>query len=155
MKFTFFLFILISIHLGVLGQEAPIRKKEFLLEKGVALSGFDPTSYFTKKPQKGIKNFSYVHDGVKYLVANAENQAAFIKNPAKYEPQYGGWCAYAMGSKGEKVEIDPETYKITDGKLYLFFHTFYKNTINDWNKDEKFFKQKADYNWSKIIKSKP
>lgn len=70
-----------------------------------------------------------------YFISKA-NKDEFLKNAAKYEPQYGGWCAYAMGANGEKVEIDPETFKIVDGKLYLFYHSFTNNTLNTWNKDE-------------------
>ena len=77
----------------------------------------------------------------------------FLKNPKNYEPQYGGWCAYAMGSNGEKVEVDPETYKILDGKLYVFYNAYFNNTLKSWNKDEAKLKKQADKNWQKIIKS--
>ena len=55
-----------------------------------------------------------------------------------------------MGATGEKVEIDPETFKIVDGKLYLFYHSFTNNTLNTWTKDEAGLKSKADKNWDKI-----
>jgi YHS domain-containing protein len=148
LNFTF----LILLTFQGFSQDASIRKKEFLLDKGTAISGYDPTAYFLGKAQKGKKEFSYTQEGVNYLFANANNLETFKKNPAKYEPQYGGWCAYAMGSKGEKVEVDPETFKIVNGKLYLFYHTFFSNTLTDWNKDENALKTKADVNWSKHIK---
>ena len=75
----------------------------------------------------------------------------FIKSPSSYEPQYGGWCSYAMGSTGEKVEIDPETFKIVDGKLNLFYNAYFNNTLKSWNKDEVNLKRKADGNWKKLI----
>jgi len=65
-----------------------------------------------------------------------------LKNPAGYEPQYGGWCAYAMGANGEKVEIDPGTFKIVDGKLNLYYNAFFNNTLKSWNKDEVNLKKK-------------
>ncbi len=133
-------------------QEVSIRKKEFLLQKGTGISGYDPTAYFSGKPQKGKREFSYTQEGINYQFANANNLETFKKNPDKYEPQYGGWCAYAMGSSGEKVEVDPETFKIVNGKLFLFYHTFFSNTLTDWNKDENALKTKADVNWSKHIK---
>jgi YHS domain-containing protein len=148
LNFTF----LILLTFQGFSQDASIRKKEFLLDKGTAISGYDPTAYFSGKTQKGKKEFSYTQEGVNYLFANANNLETFKKNPAKYEPQYGGWCAFAMGSKGEKVEVDPETFKIVNGKLYLFYHTFFSNTLTDWNKDENALKTKADVNWSKHIK---
>jgi YHS domain-containing protein len=152
MKSLFKFFVLTFVTFTGFSQDVPTRKKEFLLDKGTAISGFDPTSYFSGKPQKGKKDFSFTHEGIKYQFANANNLETFKNNPTKYEPQYGGWCAYAMGAKGEKVEIDPETFKIVDGKLYLFYHTFFSNTLTDWNKDEKALKTKADANWTKFIK---
>lgn len=132
-------------------QDANFRKKEYLLEKGVAISGFDPVSYFSEKPQKGKAANAYTYESVTYQFVNAINLETFKKSPSKYEPQYGGWCAYAMGKSGEKVEIDPETYKVVNGKLYLFYHTFFSNTLPDWNKDENALKAKADANWGKIV----
>jgi YHS domain-containing protein len=144
--------VLILLTFSGFSQDVNFRKKEFLLDKGIAISGYDPTSYFSGKPSKGKKEFSVVHEGIIYQFLNANNLETFKKNPAKYEPQYGGWCAYAMGSKGEKVEVDPETFKILNGKLYLFYHTFFSNTLTDWNKDENQLKSKADINWGKLIK---
>ena len=57
-----------------------------------------------------------------------------------------------MGANGEKVEIDPSTFKILDGKLYLFYNAYFNNTLKSWNKDEKNLKDKADRNWSNLIK---
>ena len=79
-----------------------------------------------------------------YNFSSQANKDLFLKNPASYEPQYGGWCAYAMGYSGEKVEINPETFKILDGKLYLFYNAFFNNTLKSWNKDEVNLKKKAD-----------
>lgn len=152
MKILLNLTVLMLLTFMSFSQDINIRKKEFLLEKGIAISGYDPTSYFSGKPQKGKKDFLYTHEGINYQFANANNLEVFKKNPAKYEPQYGGWCAYAMGSKGEKVEIDPETYKVLNGKLYLFYHTFFSNTLTDWNKDENALKSKADVSWNKFIR---
>ena len=71
--------------------------------------------------------------------------------PEKYEPAYGGWCAYAMGNSSEKVEVDPETFKIIGGKLYLFYNFYFNNTLKSWNKNETGLKTKADGNWNKFI----
>lgn len=79
-----------------------------------------------------------------------KNKDLFAAAPVKYEPQYGGWCAYAMGAKGEKVSVDPETFKITDGKLFLFYNRFFTNTLKDWNKDENNLKINADKSWEKF-----
>ena len=104
----------------------------------LAIQGYDPVSYFTQgKAVEGDKNNSIVHDGVTYYFSTAKNKEVFKASPARYEPQYGGWCAYAMGATGEKVEVDPETFKIVNGKLYLFYNKFFNNTLKSWNKNEK------------------
>lgn len=124
---------------------------QFNVEDGLAIEGYDPVAYFqVKKAVKGKKDLQHQHDGVTYYFSSPANRDAFIKNPAAYQPQYGGWCAYAMGDTGEKVEIDPETFKVLDGKLYLFYNAYFNNTLTKWNKDETNLKAKADKNWKSI-----
>lgn len=129
------------------------RKKHFNLNKnGLAIDGYDPVSYFkNNKAIEGKKDFAVNHQGATYYFSSAENKDAFIKNPSAYEPQYGGWCAYAMGKNGEKVNVDPETFKIINSKLYLFYNRFFNNTLTSWNKDEANLKMKADANWQKTF----
>lgn len=135
--------------LGITNAQALLRTKEFNVEKGVALRGYDPVAYFTQhKAIKGNKQFSASAVGVTYNFSSAANKDLFIKDYKKYEPQYGGWCAYAMGATNEKVEIDPETFKIVNGKLYVFYHSWANNTLNKWNKAEANLKEKADTNWA-------
>lgn len=133
-------------------QNASKRANEFNLEKKVAIQGYDPVSYFKQnKAVKGKKELASSFEGVIYYFSSQANKEAFAKSPSAYEPQYGGWCAYAMGSSGEKVEIDPETFKIVDGKLYLFYNAYFNNTLKSWNKDESNLKKKADANWNKTF----
>jgi YHS domain-containing protein len=125
-----------------------LRLKHFNLQKGVAIQGYDPVAYFTQqKAVKGNKQFSVSAEGIIYYFSTVANKDLFIKDYKKYEPQYGGWCAYAMGASNDKVEIDPETFKIKDGKLYLFYHSWVNNTLTKWNKDEANLNAKADKNW--------
>ena len=122
-------------------------------ENKVALEGFDPVAYFKdNKALKGKSSIVAEYGGVKYRFATQPNKDLFLTSPTKYLPQYGGWCAYAMGAKGEKVEIDPETFKIVDGKLYLFYNRFFNNTLDAWNENEASLKTSADRNWSKLAK---
>jgi YHS domain-containing protein len=132
-------------------QSDEARKKSFNIKKEGAIEGYDPVSYFEGKPKEGESNLSYVFKGVRYQFSSASNLSKFKINPEKYEPAYGGWCAYAMGETGEKVKIDPETFKIIDGKLYLFYNFWGNNTLTDWNKNEKSLKTKADQNWKKLF----
>jgi YHS domain-containing protein len=134
-------------------QSESKRTSNFNLEKKVGLQGYDPVSYFkTGKPTKGKTSITTVYEGVIYNFLLESNKEVFIKNPSSYEPQFGGWCAYAMGDSGEKVAVNPETFKILDGKLYLFYNAFFNNTLKSWNKDEVSLKTKAVTNWKKIIK---
>lgn len=129
------------------------RKKHFNLEDGIAINGYDPVSYFTQnKAVKGKKDMSVYYQGATYYFSSNTNKELFKASPSRYEPEYGGWCAYAMGEKGEKVSIDPETFKILNGKLYLFYNRFFNNTLKDWNKNEASLKAKADVNWTKLFK---
>jgi len=149
---TLALLILLSYQL--FGQPADVRKKQFNLStSGLAIDGYDPVAYFiSNRAVEGRKDISMVYESITYRFATTQNRDVFKMNPAKYEPQYGGWCAYAMGAKGEKVEVDPETFKIVNGKLYLFYNSFFNNTLKSWNKDETRLKSNADQSWSKFIR---
>ena len=149
MKKLIFL-LLVSTHF-LLAQDVEVRKRNFNIKKNSAIEGFDPVSYFDNKPTEGESKWSFVYKGVPYQFSNASNLAKFKASPEKYEPAYGGWCAYAMGETGEKVKIDPETFKIIDGKLYLFYNFWGNNTLADWNKMEKSLKAKGDQNWKKFL----
>ena len=155
MKLKFFLAALMGIiTLTSFSQDgASLHKKHFNLDGGTALKGYDPVTYFTLgKAVKGKKDIgAVISQGATYYFSSNENKEAFKKNAAAYEPQYGGWCAYAMGNDGSKVDIDPETFKIVNGKLYVFYNKFFNNTLKTWNKDESNLNKKADANWQKIL----
>ena len=154
-KLVAFLLLVLSAS-NIFAQDLSKEKRiqEYNLESDrVAIQGFDPVAYFTaNKAVEGKKEHSYTHKGVTYHFSSAKNLNAFKANPDQYEPQYGGWCAYALGATGKKVAIDPETFKLVDGKLYLFYNQFFNNTKKDWDKDEKHLKSQADANWKKIIR---
>ncbi len=146
------LFISFLSFSNLVAQDSAFRLKTFNINSAkVAISGYDPVSYFAQgKAVKGKVNMAVTYGGIIYYFSSAANQAAFKASPAKYEPQYGGWCAYAMGLNGTKVEVDPGTFKIVNGKLYLFYNKFFTNTLTDWNLNEKTLLPKANLNWSKI-----
>ena len=147
------LLLLILVSGSSFAQNDAKRVSQYNLENKVGIQGYDPVGYFNQgKAVKGKKEISTSYQGVTYNFSSVENKNAFLKNPSKYEPQYGGWCAYAMGSAGKKVEINPETFKISDGKLYLFYNAYFNNTLKSWNPDEAELKVKADNNWKKIYK---
>ena len=122
------------------------------VQKGYAAEGYDVVAYFNNTATKGDKKFTATHNDVKYKFSNAENLKAFTKNPEKFIPQYGGYCAYAIAVKGEKVKINPKTFEIRDGKLYLFYNAWGTNTLELWQKENpEMLKDKADKNWEKSI----
>ncbi|MGB3726110.1 MAG: YHS domain-containing (seleno)protein [Glaciecola sp.] len=88
-------------------------------ESTLAIKGYDPVAYFTlNTPTLGSSEYSSVYQGATYHFSSAEHLAAFNDNPAKYAPQYGGYCAFGV-SKGFKYDTDPESFAVVDDKLYL------------------------------------
>lgn len=127
-------------------------KVSYNMESDYGIHGYDPVSYLTSNvAQEGKKNFKHSYDGVTYLFENQQNLEAFKKSPEKYVPAYGGWCAYAMAD-GDKVDIDPKTFKVIQSKTYLFYNGIWGNTLTKWDKDENNLKSKADSFWNKISK---
>ena len=91
--------------------------------EGVALGGYDPVAYFTKKAAtKGTAQFSHEWAGAKWHFASAEHRELFKAAPEKYAPQYGGHCAYAVGARGSISRKSPtgEYWEAYNGKVYLF-----------------------------------
>ncbi len=121
------------------------------LDKGkVAIQGYDPVAYFEGgAPVQGRKEFRAAYGGGVYFFADAANRDRFLANPDKYLPAYGGWCATAM-AVGKKVEIDPENYKITNGRLFLFYKNLIQNAQTDWNKHEAQSTVDADKYWKEL-----
>ena len=123
---------------------------QYNLDKsGLALQGYDAVSYFSGAPLPGKKDYATKFAGATYYFATAGNRDAFLAAPDKYLPAYGGWCATAM-ALGKKVEISPENYKVTDGRLFLFYKNFISNAIGDWNKDEAKNIVSADKHWKEF-----
>jgi len=109
--------------------EEPINASRF---SSVAIEGYDTVAYFTQsKPVKGEKAYETEWEGAKWRFASQENLDKFKADPAKYAPQYGGYCAWAM-SQGKFAGIDPEAWKIIDGKLYL---NYSKKIQAKWEQD--------------------
>ncbi|MBC8034726.1 MAG: YHS domain protein [Chitinophagaceae bacterium] len=154
MKYLFLAGLLQLVLFSSFAQVASVnnRADQFNVDKGrLSLDGYDPVAYFKMgKAVKGKSDLSITHSGIRYQFSSEQNREMFRKQPGLYEPQYGGWCAYAMGKDGSKVEIDPETFKVIDGKLYVFYNKYFTNTLKSWNKDEVQLKKKADANWYKF-----
>ncbi len=132
-------------------RKAPLDHYNLPKGKTVAVDGYDVVSYFTdSKATKGSDKITSEYKGVTYQFSSDKNRAAFAADPDKYTPTYGGWCASAMGAKAEKVEINPEYFKVKDGRLFLFYKDFFSNALNDWNKHESEWEPAADTNWKRV-----
>lgn len=133
------------------------RRAHYHLEKaGLAIEGYDPVAYFPEgggKPAKGKKTLEVEHLGVRYRFSSEANKKRFEDSPQKYEPAYGGWCAYAMGTSGDKVDVDPTSYEVHDGRLYLFYKSLFANTLKSWKPKRAELKPKADAAWTKHLSS--
>jgi YHS domain-containing protein len=116
---------------------------------GVAIMGYDTVAYFTDgRPVKGSEEFSYEWLGTPWHFASKEHQEMFMSEPAKYAPQYGGYCAGEVAGPGSvTVNIDPEAFKIIDGKLYLIYDHDNAAAFADAADD---LVPKADANWPVI-----
>ncbi|MFK8066688.1 MAG: YHS domain-containing (seleno)protein [Gammaproteobacteria bacterium] len=113
--------------------------------ENVAIHGYDPTSYFiSNSAQKGDPAISHTLNNVDWHFASEQNRAAFIADPEKFTPQFGGFCALAV-SGGYTADADPEVWHLNDGKLYLFFN---EDPKNDWLNAHKDVVTKAESNWS-------
>ena len=120
-------------------------------KNGLAVKGYDVVAYFADgRPVKGTPNDSYQWQGATWRFASSEHRAAFMRDPARYTPQYGGYCAYAV-AQGNIVDIDPRQWKIVDGKLYLNAN-FLSQAL--WVRDPAGYIKNGDANW-RIIPRRP
>ncbi len=120
--------------------------------QGVALKGYDPVSYFSSGgPVQGQSNFSGKHEGATYWFASAANRDAFKANPSKFAPAYGGFCAMGV-ALDKKLDVNPELWRIVDGRLYLNVH---KEAQTRWLEDVKGNLAQADKNWPRIKDKAP
>lgn len=118
-------------------------------DDGVAIEGYDPVAYFKQgKPVEGTDEFPLEYRGVTWHFSSAENRAAFEADPEHYAPQYGGFCAYAV-AQGQTASIEPDAWKIVDGKLYL---NYSQSIARRWEKDMQSYIKSADQNWPGIEK---
>jgi len=145
----------LSLLLVTIGLASPVfaQTKTLLnLDKtGVAIQGYDPVAFFTdNKPVKGKSEFSARHNGARYYFASKERRELFNGDPAKYEPVFGGYCAYGV-SRGKLVEIDVDAFQIVNGQLLLQYS---KGVRDDFNKDTKGNLAKAEANWPALVEKK-
>lgn len=117
---------------------------------GVAIKGYDPVAFFKdNKPVRGKNDFRFEYKGSTFVFANADNRAAFAADPEKYAPQYGGYCAFGT-ARGYKADIDPATFTVIDGRLYLNYNS---QVQREWTTDRARFIRQADERWPTVSKT--
>ncbi len=146
LKKLFLLMLIVETALFSCAKTASISSVNMDSE-GVAIKGYDPVAYFTeKRPVKGVSEFEYVWHGARWRFENASHLEAFSRNPERYAPRYGGYCAYAV-SQGKIVDIDPDSWTSFEERLYLNLN---KDVQKLWEKDMQRYIQMADRNWPRI-----
>ena len=140
--------IILTFVLGIIGAAGlahagtPINTLD-----GIAIEGYDPVAYFSEgRAMKGSKEFAYEWLGATWYFANAEQRDLFAVNPVKYAPQYGGYCTEGL-AHNDTAYIDPEVWRIVDGKLYLLHR---KGELGSSEQEIASMITKADANWPQI-----
>jgi YHS domain-containing protein len=140
-----FLLLLLLISIPAFGQNKTLLNLD---KQGIAIQGYDPVAFFTQnRPVKGRPEFESKYNGARYLFASAEDKSTFDANPAKYEPQFGGFCAYAA-SKNRTAPVKIEAFQIVNGRLLMQYDL---DTRKEFSKDTQGNLQKADKNWPGIV----
>lgn len=135
---------------GLVGAASPAfaaKPEVYTKSQNLALGGYDAVSFFGGTPVKGAAAHQTTYHGATFQFSSADNLAKFKADPAKYAPQYGGYCAWAA-AQGKTAPGDPRYYRVVNGKLYLNYDG---NIQKRWEKDIPGFISKADANWPKIL----
>ena len=139
------LLLLLVISVPAFGQNKTLLNLD---KQGIAIQGYDPVAFFTQnRPVKGRPEFESKYNGARYLFASAEDKSTFDANPAKYEPQFGGFCAYAA-SQDHTAPVKIEAFQIVNGRLLMQYDLDIRKKFNE---DTQGNLQKADKNWPGLV----
>jgi YHS domain-containing protein len=117
-------------------------------KRGLALKGHDPVAFFTEgRPIAGDHRYESNYKGTRYRFASAENKKLFEGDPAKYEPQFGGFCAYGV-SRGYAVDVELDAFQIVEGRLLMQYD---KDVRDKFNEATAANLKKADQNWPTVV----
>ncbi len=147
---TTLLIAIVAISMGSVSAQ-----KVFANKDNVANNGYDLVNYFTSNSaERGSKEFATDHNGATYYFTSASHLEIFKAAPAKYLPQYDGYCTFAVAKMNQKVPVDPETFRIDDRKLYLFYNDYWEgkpfNTIVPYLTNEMEMDKMAKENWKAL-----
>ena len=135
--------------LALLTMATPVFGGSYFERDGTALRGHDPVAYFAEnKPVRGLPAYQATHKGSTFHFASQNNRELFKADPARYAPQYDGFCAYGTAA-GYKAASDPAAFSIVDGKLYLNYDA---DIQKKWRADIPGYIAKADKNWPTVAR---
>ncbi len=149
------LIIVVSTFLMTLSLSAQDKMGNNIDNSNIALQGYSPVSYLDLGlAQRGNKNYKTEHNKVVYYFTSKEQKVTFDKNPSKYLPQYGGFCAFGMYA-GAKFRVDPNKFIVKDGTYYLYLNNVELDAKQLWLAENNHGKLKstADKNWNKLSKT--
>ena len=158
--------VLLSVCLSALASAQPNHPWIQQNDQGVGLDGYSPVSYFQRdKAEKGLPDFAAMYQGVRYHLTDAEQLALFQADPQSYLPAHGGWCSLMLSGSGNLTPANPQSFKIIDDQLLLFWSGDYKGQaisgLSNWHSktDGKAKKEtkrlgKANKAWEKVQKGK-
>lgn len=130
---------------GAVGQA-----DDWYAQDGLAIGGYDPVSYFTEhRPVIGTSSYTVEYQGVRFQFSSAAHREAFLSDPDRYVPQYGGYCAYGM-AQGYKASTKPEVFTVYGGKLYLNYNLAVRE---QWLEDIPGHVSRADAHWPRVRSS--
>lgn len=136
------------IGLAVASAPAQAAKPAINAEDGLALRGYDAVAYFTQgRPVRGDARFEAEWGGARWRFADAANRDAFLADPARYAPQYGGYCAWAV-AQGYTAPADPLQWRVVQDKLYVNYDA---GVQRRWLRDIPGFIVAADRNWPGVL----
>ena len=141
-------FLLLFLLIGTMPVLAQTKTLINLDKQGVALQGYDPVAFFIDgRPVKGQAQFESKFNGAHYFFASAENKATFDATPAKYEPQFGGFCAYAA-SEGHTAPVKVDAFMIVNQRLLMQYD---QDVKKKFQQDPQGRLAKADKNWPSLV----
>ncbi|MEP1095411.1 MAG: YHS domain-containing (seleno)protein [Cyclobacteriaceae bacterium] len=140
--------LILAIALTIIISPSFAQKAQTFSTKDGAIKGYDPVAYFKNQAAvKGSDEYSFEWNEAVWRFSSEENLTAFKENPEEFAPQFGGYCAYAV-SQGYTYRVNPEAWKIVDGKLYLNYSQGIKKK---WEANQVEFIKKGNTNWPKVL----
>jgi hypothetical protein len=141
--------IALGLTAGIVAGAAAYQKSPVNVSRGhLALQGYDAVAYWTSgQPTKGSPSFEHRWKDAVWRFSTAANRDQFAKDPSRYVPEFGGYCAYAV-SRGYTADIDPNAWRIVDGRLYL---NYSKRVQKLWEEDVPGNIAKGRQNWPGVL----